>query len=105
MTKLTLLRAAAASAAVVAAVLASPANAQPVISDPGYCAQFYPDANCDNLGPGNPYTGDYQSRANDSDNSYAMDGQDSSYCAGRYRSYDPASGTYLGYDGRRHPCQ
>ncbi|MGH6739994.1 MAG: BA14K family protein, partial [Bradyrhizobium sp.] len=22
----------------------------------------------------------------------------------RYRSYDPASGTYLGYDGLRHPC-
>jgi len=27
-----------------------------------------------------------------------------SYCAQRFRSYDPASGTYLGYDGRRHPC-
>jgi hypothetical protein len=26
------------------------------------------------------------------------------YCAQRYRSYDPASGTYLGYDGRRHAC-
>lgn len=26
------------------------------------------------------------------------------YCAQRYRSYDPASGTYLGRDGRRHPC-
>jgi hypothetical protein len=26
------------------------------------------------------------------------------YCAQRYRSYDPASGTYLGYDGLRHPC-
>jgi hypothetical protein len=26
------------------------------------------------------------------------------YCARRYRSYDPASGTYLGYDGYRHPC-
>jgi hypothetical protein len=22
----------------------------------------------------------------------------------RYRSYDPASGTYMGYDGLRHPC-
>jgi BA14K-like protein len=29
---------------------------------------------------------------------------DASYCAQRYRSYDPASGTYLGYDGMRHPC-
>jgi hypothetical protein len=26
------------------------------------------------------------------------------YCMSRFRSYDPASGTYLGYDGRRHPC-
>jgi hypothetical protein len=26
------------------------------------------------------------------------------YCSQRFRSYDPASGTYLGYDGQRHPC-
>jgi hypothetical protein len=26
------------------------------------------------------------------------------YCMQRFRSYDPASGTYLGYDGLRHPC-
>ena len=26
------------------------------------------------------------------------------YCSQRYRSYDPGSGTYLGYDGYRHPC-
>ncbi|MFG1462438.1 BA14K family protein [Xanthobacter sp. DSM 24535] len=26
------------------------------------------------------------------------------YCARRYRSYDPRSGTFLGYDGRRHSC-
>jgi hypothetical protein len=32
-------------------------------------------------------------------------GDDSaSYCAQRYRSYDPASGTYLGFDGLRHAC-
>jgi hypothetical protein len=31
-------------------------------------------------------------------------GADSSYCAQRFRSYDPASGTYLGYDGQRHSC-
>ncbi|MEI9803208.1 MAG: BA14K family protein [Pseudolabrys sp.] len=27
-----------------------------------------------------------------------------SYCAQRYRSYDPGSMTYLGNDGRRHSC-
>jgi hypothetical protein len=31
-------------------------------------------------------------------------GQDVAYCAQRFRSYDPGSGTYLGYDGQRHPC-
>jgi hypothetical protein len=35
---------------------------------------------------------------------YATGGRDDAYCARRYRSYDPASGTYLGYDGIRHPC-
>jgi hypothetical protein len=27
------------------------------------------------------------------------------YCFSRYRSFDPISGTYLGYDGRRHYCR
>jgi hypothetical protein len=31
-------------------------------------------------------------------------GGDAASCAQTYRSYDPASGTYLGYDGQRHPC-
>lgn len=26
------------------------------------------------------------------------------YCMRRYRSYDPRTGTYLGYDGYQHPC-
>ncbi|WP_068013772.1 BA14K family protein [Rhodoplanes sp. Z2-YC6860] len=36
--------------------------------------------------------------------SYVEGGNDAGYCQQRYRSYDPASGTYLGYDGLRHPC-
>ena len=35
--------------------LAAPASAQPVVYDPGRCAQFYPNANCQNYGPGNPF--------------------------------------------------
>lgn len=27
------------------------------------------------------------------------------YCARKYRSFDPNSGTYLGYDGLRHYCR
>jgi len=30
--------------------------AQQVMSEPGYCAFYYPNANCQNKGPGNPYT-------------------------------------------------
>jgi hypothetical protein len=29
---------------------------------------------------------------------------DHTYCARRYRSYDPASGTFVGADGARHRC-
>jgi hypothetical protein len=44
------------AATVAATAFATPVLAQAVIEDPGYCAQFYPNANCQNLGPGNPYT-------------------------------------------------
>ena len=37
-------------------MVATPALAQAVRSEPGYCAQFYPNANCQNKGPRNPYT-------------------------------------------------
>jgi hypothetical protein len=152
MTKLKLFSA----AAILSAAIATPALAQEVIYNPGYCAQFYPNANCQNKGPDNPYTGSYQRRAawdngwnnswnnnwnnswNDNrgfwpgdvaagvvggavgtagaiasvpfggyrnDYSYAYMDDNASYCAQRYRSYDPASGTYLGHDGQRHVCQ
>jgi hypothetical protein len=32
------------------------------------------------------------------------DGNDAGYCQQRFRSYDPSSGTYMGYDGLRHSC-
>ena len=33
-----------------------------------------------------------------------VSGDDVAYCMQTYRSYDPASGTYVGFDGLRHPC-
>jgi hypothetical protein len=42
--------------AILSTALATTVLAQPVISEPGYCAFFYPNANCQNKGPGNPYT-------------------------------------------------
>lgn len=38
-----------------------------------------------------------------SSQAYVPDGA-VAYCMRRFRSYDPASGTYLGYDGYRHRC-
>jgi len=45
--------------AVLSSLSATPVLAQAVIQEPGYCAFFYPNANCQNKGPGNPY-GNYQ---------------------------------------------
>jgi len=35
----------------------------------------------------------------------AVDPDYIAYCSRKYRSFDPASGTYLGYDGQRHVCR
>jgi hypothetical protein len=51
-----------AAAVVLSSALASPVMAQQVIYNPGRCSQYYPNANCQNIGPNNPYTGDYQRR-------------------------------------------
>jgi hypothetical protein len=51
------------------------------------------------------YYDDYAYDGYPVESGYAVsDAGDPSYCAQRYRSYDPASGTFLGYDGLRHPC-
>jgi hypothetical protein len=37
---------------------------------------------------------------------YAPGGADwIAYCSSKYRSFNPATGLYLGYDGQYHPCQ
>jgi len=50
----------AAAAIVLSSALAGPVMAQPVVTNPGKCAQYYPDANCQNFGPGNPYNDGFQ---------------------------------------------
>ena len=58
------------AALVATTAIATPASAQRVVTNPGYCAQFYPNANCQNYGPGNPYTGSYQAGNWDSRNAW-----------------------------------
>jgi hypothetical protein len=72
------------AAALAAAALATPALAQAVIENPGYCAQYYPNANCQNLGPSGPYAdggygpGDWRNamaaQAFDNNNAYRYHG-------------------------------
>ena len=50
------------AAAVLTAISFTPVPAQQVMSEPAYCAFFYPNANCQNKGPDNPYTDPYYRR-------------------------------------------
>ena len=84
-----------AAAAVLASALASPAMAQQVIYNPGYCAQFYPNANCQNKGPGNPYTGSYQRQAY-RDQAYRDRAWQGSTWQGSYNRFDDNSGFWPG---------
>jgi hypothetical protein len=61
-----------------------PDDSYPVYSDPVYSDQVAP---YDDAGP-----------------QLVNDGDSTAYCQQTYRSYDPVSGSYLGYDGLRHPC-
>jgi hypothetical protein len=60
MTKLGLL---GAAAVVISSAIASPVLAQQVITDPGRCAQFYPDAGCRHLRTNNPAAGEFLRRS------------------------------------------
>jgi hypothetical protein len=79
--------------ALLSAMAATPVTAQEVIYNPGYCAQFYPNANCQNKGPNNPYTGDYQLR-NQLRDALAWSANPCVQGAASYR----------GRDGRRYYC-
>lgn len=83
------------AAAVLASALASPAVAQQVVYNPGYCAQFYPNANCQNKGPGNPYTGSYQ-RHTYRDQAYRDRAWQGSAWQGSYNRFDDNSGFWPG---------
>jgi hypothetical protein len=70
----------------------------------GYGGYYDDGYYADNGYYGDPYAynDDYYAPG---DSGYVVSSNDdSASCAQRYRSYDPASGTYLGYDGERHPC-
>ena len=83
------------AAAILASALASPAVAQEVVYNPGYCAQFYPNANCQNRGPGSPYTGSYQRQAY-RDQAYADQAYRDPAWRNSYNRWDDNSGFWPG---------
>jgi hypothetical protein len=76
----------------VAGAIVGSALAAPYYYAPGYYPYYY--------GPG-PY---YPAGPAYYGGPAAPAGDAVSYCAHRFHSYDPRTGTYLGLDGVRHPC-
>ena len=87
---------------VIGRALAAPYYYGPYDPDPyDYYSRrsYYPDRYYD-PGP-RYYSAPYRRAPAYADPDYA---DTEAYCIERFRSYDPDSGTYLGYDGYRHPC-
>jgi hypothetical protein len=96
------------AAAILSMMTATPVFAQAAVQEPGAFAFYHPDADVLNAGAPTPAEtgGAMASMPFGGSNAHAsMDSGAGVSCARRYHSYDPASGTFLGYDGNRHPCR
>jgi BA14K-like protein len=97
------------AAAILSMMVATPVFAQAAIQEPGAFAFYHPNADVLNGGRPTPAAGlgAMTSVPYESIDAYAaMDkGTSGASCAQRYRSYDPGSGSFVGYDGRLHPCE
>ncbi len=96
------------AAAILSLISATPVLAQAAIQEPGLFAFYYPNNDVLNGGRPTPAAGlNPPMPVLLGSNPYAAmeNSTDGASCAARYRSYDPASGTFLGHDGRRHACE
>ncbi len=93
-----------AAAAVLSTIAATPVFARAAIQEPGLFAFYHPNADVLNGGAPAPEAGLAWAPSAAGEAYAAMKSGSGASCAQRYRSYDPASGTFLGYDGRRRPC-
>jgi hypothetical protein len=94
--------------ALLSVTMATPVFAQAAIQEPGAFAFYHPNADVLNAGAPTPAAsaGAFASVPYGNGNAYAYVGDaGASFCARHHRSYDPASGTFLGYDGARHSCR
>ena len=98
------------TAVLLSLMFATPVFAQAAIQEPGAFAFYCPNndvlnggrptpaARMDAIAGFGPFSGSYAYAAKDGTANGAS-------CARRHRSHEPASGTFLGYDGRRHKCE
>jgi hypothetical protein len=94
------------SVAVLSMAIATPVFAQAAIQEPGAFAFYHPDADVLNGGrPAPAETAGAIASVPFGGAHASMEGGGASSCALRYHSFDPASGTFLGRDGQRHPCR
>jgi hypothetical protein len=96
------------AAAVLSLMFATPVFAQAAIQEPGAFAFYYPNNDVLNGGRPTPAAGmDAKMPVIFGSNPYVAmnDAANDVSCAQRYRSYDSASATFLGHDGRRHECR
>jgi hypothetical protein len=94
-----------AAAALLSAMTLTPVFAQAAIQEPGAFAFYHPNADVLNGGAPTPEAALASAPPAASEAYAAMESGNATFCAQRYRSYDPASGTFLGHDGRRHRCE
>ncbi len=92
------------AAALLSAMTLTPVFAQAAIQEPGLFAFYHPNADDLNGGAPTPEAALASAPPAASGAYAAMESGNATFCAQRYRSYDPASGTFLGYEGRRHRC-
>ncbi|NLS68533.1 BA14K family protein [Bradyrhizobium brasilense] len=97
---------AAAAVVLLVGMTFTPVAAQ--MSEPAYFDAQNPGRSAINGGALTPW-GEAQEaaqRGRNPANAYgAMPAAEPSSSCARYHSFDPASGTFLGRDGRRHPCR
>jgi predicted phosphoribosyltransferase len=97
------------AAAILSMMIATPVFAQAAIQEPGAYAFYHPNADVLNSGrplPAKPATAMASVPLGARDSYASMErNADASSCAQHYRSYDPGSGSFLGYEGHRHSCE
>ena len=91
-------------------IVVTAAIALTIFAMPAFAQSFDPELGAGNVRNGAVYGGAEGAYAQ-ATYPYPVDtyewgayGDASGNCVRRFRSYDFASGTYLGYDGRRHSC-